>query len=223
MLTIVGIGGMVIIKQQTRIRNLKESRLSLAARTLELSATNALLLSVEAARKDELVGLREQTAEVLRLRNQLTQAHQQLAAAEANNQRPRTERPEESAGYVTKDQLRFSGFDTPEGAFQSLNWAAANGDYTNWLAALSPAARQEELTNSRSFEEFQHSSGRTTGIEVLATKPIGSDRVELKVRLDTENTVSVLIFPMVAVGNQWRLGEDIHSYSQAWDNPGGAQ
>jgi hypothetical protein len=60
-------------------------------------------------------------------------------------------------------------------------------------------------------------------MQVLEKKPIGSDRVELKVRLDSENSVTVLIFPMVAVGNEWRLGDDIHSYAQAWDSPIGAQ
>lgn len=220
MVAALGISGLVIIKQQMRIGDLKESQRSLAARTQELAAANASLLSVGAVQKDELLGLR---SEVLRLRNQLAQPHQQPAGAEVKNQPPRAENPEGSAGYVTKEQLRFAGFNTPERAFQSLSWAAANGDYTNWLAALSPAAQQEELANSRSFEDFQHSSGRSTGIQVLATKPIGSDRVELKVRLDTENSVSVLIFPMVAVGNEWRLGDEIHSYTQAWDNPGGSQ
>ena len=62
-----------------------------------------------------------------------------------------------------------------------------------------------------------------TGMQVLATKPIGSDRVELKVRLDSENRVTVLIFPMVAIGNEWKLGNDIQSYTQAWDSPNGAQ
>jgi len=222
-LAALGTASIVIIKQQLRIRALTESRRSLAAQYQELSATNASLLSVDATRKDELTGLRQQTLEVLRLRNQLAQAHRQLAA-EARNQTSRAENPDEFAGYVTREQLSFAGFATPENAFQSFNWAEANGDYTNWLAALAPGLQEEELANPKSFEEFQHRPmGTMTGMQVLATKPIGSDRVELKVRLDWENRVTVLIFPMVAIGNEWRLGGDIDSYTQAWDNPNGAQ
>jgi hypothetical protein len=222
----LGTASIIVIKQQLRIRTLKESRRSLAAQYQELSATNASLLSVDATRKDELTGLRQQTLEVLRLRNQLAQAHRQLAAAEARNQTSRAENPDEFAGYVTREQLRFAGFATPENAFQSFSWAEANRDYTNWLAALAPGLQEEELANPKSFEEFQHRSTGATGtmgMQVLATKPIGSDRVELKVRLDSENRVTVLIFPMVAIGNEWKLGDDIQSYTQAWDSPNGAQ
>ena len=220
-LAALGTASIVIIKQQLRICALKESRRSLAAQYQELSTTNA---SLDATRTDELNGLRQQTLEVLRLRNQLAQAHRQLAAAEATNQTSRTEKPDEFAGYVTREQLSFAGFATPENAFQSFNWAEANGDYTNWLAALAPGLQEEELANPKSFEEFQHRPmGTMTGMQVLATKPIGSDRVELKVRLDSANTVTVLIFPMVAIGNEWRLGGDIDSYTQAWDSPNRAQ
>ena len=226
-LAALGIASIVIIKQQLRIRALKESRRSLAAQYQELSAKSASLLSVDATRKDELTGLRQQTLEVLRLRNQLAQAHRQLAAAEARNQTSRAENPDEFAGYVTREQLRFAGFATPENAFQSFSWAEANRDYTNWLAALAPGLQEEELANPKSFEEFQHRSvrvaARTMGMQVLAKKPIGTDRVELKVRLDSENAVRVLIFPMVAIGNEWRLGDDIQSYTQAWDSPNRAQ
>ena len=222
-LAALGTASIVIMKQQLRIRALTESRRSLAAQYRELSATNSSLLSVDATRKDELTGLRQQTLEVLRLRNQLAQAHRQLAA-EARNQTSRAENPDEFAGYVTREQLSFAGFATPENAFQSFSWAESNGDYTNWLAALAPGLQEEELANPKSFEEFQHRPmGTMTGMQVLATKPIGSDRVELKVRLDWENRVTVLIFPMVAIGNEWRLGGDIDSYTQAWDSPNRAQ
>jgi hypothetical protein len=223
-LAALGIAGTVIIKQQMRIESLKDSCRSLQARYQELSAANVSLLSVDAARKEELIGLRQQASEVLRLRNQLALSRQQLAAADAKNQNPRAEGPDQLAAYVTKEQMRFAGLDTPENAFQSLNWAAVTGDYTNWLAALSPACQKQELANPKSLEDFRRRSiDRTAGMQVLATKPIGSDRIELKVRLDTENAVSVLIFPMVAIGNEWRLGDDIHSYTQTWDSPGAAQ
>jgi hypothetical protein len=174
-------------------------------------------------RNDELDQLQRQTLELLRLRSQLTQAREQPTATDAAP--PTTENTNQFATYVAKEQLKFAGFDTPENAFQSLNWAAQTGDYTNWLAALSPEAKQEELENSNSLQEFQSMSrgNRVTGMQVLAAKPVGNDRVELKVRLDTENTVSIFIYPMVVIGNEWKLGGDIDSYTQAWDNPNSTQ
>src|ERR1041385_7072232 len=125
-----------------RIRELKQNRRSLAIRYQELSNTNASLLSVEAAQNDELTRLRQHNSEVLRLRNQLNLTRQQLTATSATNQLPKAESRNEH--YMTKDQLRFVGFNTPENALQSLNWAAASGDYTNWLEALTPAGQEAE-------------------------------------------------------------------------------
>jgi hypothetical protein len=222
MIAVLGIGSMIVIKQHLRIGRLRESRRHLAAQYQELSATNTSLLSGDAALNDELIRLQQQNLELLRLRSQLAEARQQLAAADAEPSR--TANTNELAGYLTKGQLRFVGFNTPENAFQSLNWAAANGGYTNWLACLSPGAQEEELQNSKSLEEFQRGLiNKITGMQVLATKAIGSDRVELKVRLDSESAVNVLIFPMVVIGSEWKFGGDINSYTQAWDSPDGAQ
>jgi hypothetical protein len=223
MIAALGITGTVIIKQHMRICGLRESLRSLAAQYQGLSATNASLLSVQAAQNDELIRLRQQTSEVLRLRNQLTQARQQLTAAGAANESPKAESPNEFSDYLAKEKLRFVGFDTPENAFQSLNWAAASGDYTNWLAALAPARLEEELADPKSLERFHWPTARTTGMQILAAKLVSSDRVELKVRVDSESAVCLLIYPMVAIGNEWRLGDEIQSYTQVWDSTSTAQ
>jgi hypothetical protein len=68
---------------------------------------------------------------------------------------------------------------------------------------------------------FQRDSARNLqGMQVLGAKPVDSEHLELKVRLDTENSVAVLIFPMVAVGDGWRLGGEIRSYSETWNHSG---
>lgn len=218
----LGITGTITIKQHMRIRGLGKSQRRLAAQNQWLSVSNASLLSDEAAQSDELVRLRRQPPEVLKLRSQLTQAWQQLAAA--TNQSARAESTNESAGYLSRDQLKFAGFDTPENGFQSLIWAGASGDYTNWLAALTPASQEEELADPRSLELFQRGANSgVTGWQVLASKPVGNDRVELKVRMETENSMFIFIYPMVAVGNEWKLGDELEPYTQAWDSPSGAQ
>src|ERR1700743_3230585 len=95
----LGIITAVVIRKRLRISGLKESRRSLAAQSRELSATNTSLLSLDAALNDEVDRVRQQTPEVLRLRSQLSQARQQLAAA--TNQAVTTESSNELVGYVT--------------------------------------------------------------------------------------------------------------------------
>jgi hypothetical protein len=222
----MGIAGMVIFRQHTLICSLRESQRDLLARYQEVSATNARLLSIDAARKDEPIRKRQQDLEILSLRNQLTLARKQLAAVATENQTSKTHAVNEWAGYVTKEQIRYVGFGTPQDAFQSMRWAAASGDYTNWLASLAPRQQEEELANPRSVDQFQRemeSAAKIVGMQILATKSVGSDRKELKVRLDTENSVAILVFPMIAIGSEWRLGDEIHSYTQAWDNPNSTQ
>lgn len=222
-IAVLGITGTVVIIQQMRIRGLGNSLRSLAAQNRGLSATNASLLSVEEDQNEELIRLRQQPQEVLRLRSLLTRAWEQLAAARAANQALIAQSTNAFAGYVTREQLEFVGYDTPENSFQSLNWAAMSGDYTNWLAALAPAARQEELADTNNLERFRRSNNGISGWQILASKPVGSDRVELEVEVDSQNSAAVFIYPMVAIGNEWKLGDDINPYTHAWDSPAVAQ
>jgi len=217
----LGITGIVVIKQRRRIESLKNSRHLLAVQYQDLSASNASLVSVEATQNDELFRLQQQPPEVLRLRSQLTLAQQQLAAASASSQSSTTESTNE---VMTTDRLRFVGLDTPENAFQSLTWAAASGDYTNWLTALTPAGRDDELADPSSLERFRlgAKNAQNTRWQVLDSKPVGNDRVELKVRIETENAETIWIYPMVAVGNEWRLGDELRPDSGTWHSPSSA-
>jgi len=223
---VLGIAGTVILSQHRLICSLGESQRSLAEKYQELFDANASLQSSDAAKRAELIRLRQQTSEILSLRSQLARARKQLATAAAGNQTPKTESANEFAGYVTTEQLRFVGFKTPGNALQSMRWAAVNGDYANWLASLAPQFQREELANTNSLKEFERGlaiTGSSTGMQVLAAKTVGANRTELKVRLDTEDSVVILVYPMVAIGNEWRLGDDIHTYTEAWNTPTSAQ
>jgi hypothetical protein len=218
----LGITGIVVIKQYWRIESLKNSRHRLAVRYQDLSLSNTSLVSIEADQNDALFRLQQQPPEVLRLRSQLTLARQELAAASASNQSSTTESTNE---VMTSEQSRFVGFDTPENAFQSFKWASASGDYTNWLATLTSAGRNDELADPSSLERFraEAKNAQNTRWQILDLKPVGNDRVELKVRIETENAVTIWIYPMVAVGNEWRIGdEDIHPISGTWRSPSSA-
>ena len=67
------------------------------------------------------------------------------------------------------------------------------------------------------FQRFVGTAGRIIGSQVMAKKALGDGRVEVKVRLDSESGVAVLVFPMVPVGDEWKLADEIKSYSKEWD------
>jgi hypothetical protein len=221
------IAGTICVVQQMQLRRIKGNQSHLAAQHRELSTNYAALLATAEAGEAEILRLRNETSEILILRNQLAHLRRQPAAAATENKvSNEAKSTDDCAGYVTKEQLRFAGFDSPENALQSAWWARMGGDYTNWLASLGPQLQEEELANPTSREDFWRdsaSAGGFRGMQVMATKPMPDDRMELKVRFDTEHTVTVLIIPMVALGNEWRLGGDFHAYTEAWERHGDAQ
>jgi hypothetical protein len=221
-LVTVVITGTFFATQQTQLSRIRNAQRQLVAQHNELRANYAALLTTAEARDAEILRLRVETAGVPALRNQLAQARRQLATALAENQVSSAKETTNSmTGYLTSEQLRFAGFGSPENTVQSMRWACLNGDYTNWLATLAPQLQEEELANSQSLQMFQRDSSRNLqGMQILGARTVGSGHTALKVRLDTENSVDILIFPMVAVGGGWRLGGEIRPYSEAWDHLG---
>ena len=210
--------------QQLELRRVKDKQRRISTDLQELSSKYATLLAVAEARNAENARLHRETAELLRLRNEVTQLKKRLAANSNNGETKEDIR--DSAHYLKRDQISFVGFDSPENAVQSWRWALMKDDYTNFIAALAPQLQQEELAKPNSRSEFNASSfsnKHIEGMQVLSAKPLSSDRTEVKVRFDTENTAFTLILPMVLVGNEWKLGDEIQSYTKEWDGPANAQ
>ena len=219
----LGIVGTICIIQQSQINDLKETRRRLIGENLELSSNYAAQVAMNEARDAELASLRNEATDIPALRIQLAQAQNQARAATFENNA--ASQTESVTAYLRREQLKFAGFNSPEDAFQSLQWARINRDYTNWFAALGPEFQNEELADPRSMEKFLEGAASYPflGMQVLGQKAISHDKVELKVRLDAESGVVLFIYPMTATGNEWRLGDDIRSYSREWDLPSNAQ
>lgn len=215
--------GTICVVERIEFNLVKQEHRILMGENRELSDNCDVLSTAVHARDAEILRLRSETSEILDLRNQLAQARAQVALAAKDQSANTAQEANDLTGYMTKEQLRFAGYGSPENALLSMEWARLNGDYTNWMAALAPQLQQEELANSHSLEMFQRDSAETfRGMQVLATKSVGTDRMEMKVRLDTANSVAILIFPMLAVGTEWRLGDEIRAYTETWDRSGGA-
>jgi hypothetical protein len=127
--------------------------------------------------------------------------------------------------YISKDQLAFVGYATPDAALESMTWAMMNGPMNRTLSALGPELLEHELSNAKGREQFE--AGRKTlaplfkGMQILARKTLGEDRVELKVKMDADplpeskaDMPPFMIQPMVKVGHEWKLGGSTEAISR---------
>jgi len=146
----------------------------------------------------ELLKLR---AEVMRLRTIQATAKTPLQQA----------KPE---GYLTMDQLRFSGNSTPEAAFESMRWAAVTGNFNAYVDSLAPEDRQQ-ITRSQ-FMVITNVQKTLSGLQVLAEKKLG-DRAELKVMEDGDAGSQITIWPFIQIGGEWKMHGNEIGYYKDWE------
>jgi len=190
----------------------------------------------QAAREQELQSLRSAAVELARSRNEIAQLQQQRAAA-AKAPTPPSSTPAKAAApsafppgtYVSKEQLAFAGFATPEATIQSLAWATMNGQ-TNFAQRIIPAdlpQGQELATNLGAA--LQASVPYFQGMQVMAEKVLADDRMEIMVKVDSQAPPAgqevnlpppFNILPMVKVNNEWLLGGSPQDYTEDWAKTG---
>ena len=98
--------------------------------------------------EQEVEGLRAQTRDLAKLRNEVSQLRarqNELADARAENaqlldaKRTGAKLPREAPpGFISKEQLRNAGFETPENAVQTFFWAMREGELAVMLQGLVP-------------------------------------------------------------------------------------
>ena len=189
-----------------------------ASSTEDMKITDATL-------QQEIAALREQTKELPRLRNEISQrrgSRNELAALRAEharllearqsgNQIPREAPP----GFVSRNSLAFAGRATPEAAMQSFFWALREGDMV--LALQSMPDNDEELAQLQKMpsqqrakmeEEFKASEDvrmmkQFNDFAVAGRKEISGEEVVLYVR----SSVATNTFPhaLKRFGNEWKI------------------
>jgi RNA polymerase sigma factor (sigma-70 family) len=233
-------GGGTYFVQQTKLQQLKAENEKLAAVQEQSAADHeAALKSLRAASQPPALADADKT-ELLRLRNEVAQLRRERAAekgrtvpgspAPASPRLPTKTATKPGAGYVTRDQLAFLGYSTPENALQSMTWAMTVGTYEQTLTGLAPELQKEELKDSKGRENFETQrpkmGSQLKGIEILARKNLAADRVELKARYDLDNPSGgqpipdLMIQPMIKVGDEWKVGGSTRSYDQTWEKDG---
>jgi RNA polymerase sigma factor (sigma-70 family) len=175
--------------------------------------------------KRQLAGLRKEneelngnTAEVLRLRGEVSRLRQEATDQRALGNRPpgaATNAPSEEASaaatpdYVSKESMTFAGFAQPEATLKSFGWAAANGDLNTLLACLAPEWRAEFEERIRRTSEgqvaakFQAEMNQVKGVRILRKEAVSEDEMVATVFVDGQNDLTKWTFKRF--GSEWKM------------------
>lgn len=146
--------------------------------------------------------------ELLKLRAEVTRLRTIAATAKTPSQQAKPD------GYLTMDQLQFSGYSTPQAAFESMRWAAVTGNFNAYFDSLAPEDRQQ-ITRSE-FMVITNVQKTLSGLLVLAEKRLGG-RTELKVMEDGDSGSLITIWPFIQIGGEWKMHGNEISYYKGWE------
>jgi hypothetical protein len=232
--------GTYLVKQRETDRVRIENQKLIAQQEATANERDAAL-SAARATKDDLERLRKDQTELLRLRNEVGQLRRQLELqkAQASQQQPARGKPAEPAitppgAYITKEQLAHVGYATPETALQTITWAMMKGTYEQVNEGLRPEEIESEAKDPKARDGFEARQKIMAplfkGMQILAQKVLGEDKVELKVKMDVDPIPNqkrqmppFMIQPMVRVGDVWKLGGSTRGHQETWDQDGQIQ
>lgn len=173
--------------------------------------------------EEETAALRAQTRELPKLRNEVNQLrakqnevmtaraeHEQLVRAQQSGARlPREVAP----GFISKEQLRNAGYETPEDAIQTFFWAMREGNFELAMQSLSPEerelARLERLSPEKRAQEetnfkrdVQETMEHFNDFTVARREQLSDDTVALHVRSSISTNTSK--FQLKRFGAEWK-------------------
>jgi len=239
--TAIAAGGTVYLTQKPETERLRAENQNLAAlqsttdkaRDDAQASAKALQTDLDRLRKDqtELLRLR---GEVAQLRAQIQSANTQpksadLAAAAKNPRIPVSWAP---GDYVLRDMLSPAGYDSPEAALQTTMYAMLKGTYEQANESLAPellAAEPPTTEAKKDFEKHRDADGSFfKGLQILARKDLAEDKVEIKIKMDSDpnpaapeqKTSHVVIQTMRKIEGAWKLGGSTRDWTEAWEKEG---
>ncbi len=174
--------------------------------------------------------------ELMRLRGELGVLRRQLAGmAQTKPAAPAAQPPGKTAGYLTRDQLAFGGFATPETAFESAIWAIMNGNYDIVRQSMSPdmlKVAEGDPTFRTNIESVPSNAwALVEGVQIMVKKTLADDQVELKVWMGDQysggpsapSVGNFFIQPLVKIGNEWKMSGSSRGVSPDWEQSGQVQ
>jgi RNA polymerase sigma factor (sigma-70 family) len=219
-------------QNQTQLRGENES---LRQQIAQLQTDNESLSNRLAEAGDFALLSDKQMNELLKLRGEVGLMRRQIEVQKTQTNRPVVSSREANyaghtpGAYISKDQLRFAGYATPEAALETITWAMMAGTYEQVTQGFPPELLAEESKNSKAREDFETQQKMMAplfkGLQIIAEKSLAGDKVELKVKMDTDPIPSqtrqqppFLIQPMVKIENEWKLGGSTRDYQNGWEN-----
>jgi hypothetical protein len=197
---------------------LRQQLAALQAQVDDLSRRPAPASSsaISDADRSELLRLRSQAAQFKQTSNELQRLQTQVQQLQAANQQmraapaPAAADPKAPAatGAISRESWAFAGYATPEAALQSAIFAMSQGDYSTFLASMTPeeAARMQKSfegkTPEQISEEGKRETAKATTLQVLNKQELAPDRVVLSVYVGGEERMQRVI--MQKVGEEWR-------------------
>jgi RNA polymerase sigma factor (sigma-70 family) len=227
--------------QQREIGRLRSMHQELLVEQESLRAGQAQGSSSAQVTENELARLRKDASEVVRLRGEVASLRRRSDEAKRNTatQPVPANNANQAANigagvYITKDQLAFVGYATPEAALKSITWAMMTGTYDQVIEGLSPENRAEELKDSKGRAGFEANQKVMAplfkGMQIMAQKVMAEDRVELKIKQDMDPLPNsqtqmppFMVQPMVKIGDAWRLGGSTRGWTESWEKDGQIQ
>ena len=226
------------IQQQTGLR-LREENAALRQqleRMTQLEADNQRLSNLVAQVQNPLaekqllelmklrgeVGLlRQQTNRLHTLQEQNQQLRIALISKNISQNSPATNVPAKAPPLAVypKASWAFAGYATPEAAFQSLNWASANGDLNRLLDGSTPDMQTEiarqfaNKSESDIADEIRKHFNKNTEVSILQKDVHSDTEVVLTVLGDAagtegNNTPANLVFQKI--DGHWKYAKEVH-------------
>lgn len=217
----------VYVSQQRKIASSELQRQSALADREDAVAAREEALALLRAKEQELKTLDQQKRELLRLRSEIAGLARQTTK-EKEQPPPGTSEvgapalAPEPGVYISKDQLAFVGFATPESCWESCIWAFLSGNFDVMTNSFSPEMQREfdDPNFKREFETMMTTNKQNfKGMQILARKEIADGRVELKIRM-RDNADQISIEPMLKVGDEWKRHGNSSAYTLEWEKSG---
>jgi RNA polymerase sigma factor (sigma-70 family) len=228
--------GTPLVMQHRAIAALRAENTALseeAAQLEKLRAENQRLAGQMEAEATRPLAERE---ELMRLRGEVGVLRRQLAGmAQTKPAAPAAQPPGKTAGYLTKDQLAFVGFATPEAALKSAFWAVVNGKYDVARQSMSPEMQRETESDPNFRTNIENvpsnAANLIDGLQIMAKKTLADDQVELKVWMGGQysggpsppGAGNFFIQPLVKIGNEWKMSGSSRGVSPDWEQSGQVQ
>src|SRR5665213_4209071 len=101
-----------------------------------------------------------------------------------------------AADIFPRDSWAFAGYDTPEAALESVNWAISQGDENTYMASLSPElqdAMQSQLADGSFAENGPMEMGNATGFRILDRETVSDNEQIITVYMDGDGNEIPLV------------------------------